>query len=354
MLVSQLSSPAAVKVALAPCDASSAAQHWALSSAGWGANNTIQNLAVKAPSILCDGHPGEPCCLDVFKYQVQYVGATIDAHSCCEKGSSSCGHPEQNYNQQWNFEATDPAHNVGHVRVMSAEREPALCLEADGVAAGALLTLNQCGAAGRDAQQTWSLSADGSAPLLRLHADVSLCVASGASGPSPPPPPPSTGRGCTLANVTHLPFCDTKLSSTARAKDLVGRMRLDEKLTQLICGIGGGVTPATPRLGVPAYQYHSEGLHGLRTTCKLESKPLYSTLFPQVTGMAATGNLSAVRAMAAHMADEARAVNNRMGLRNAPKGGGLNYWGPTMNIGRDPRCLQRDSNSQYPEPSPAC
>ena len=89
---------------------------------------------------------------------------------------------------------------------------------------------------------------------------------------------------------------------------------------------------------VPAYQYHSEGLHGIRTTCGLGPgrTPLYSTMFPQVTGMAATGNFSLIRAMAAHMADEARAVHNIMGVRSqlSKKGGGLNYWGPTMNIGR--------------------
>ena len=53
--------------------------------------------------------------------------------------------------------------------------------------------------------------------------------------------------------------------------------------------------------------------------------------------MAATGNLSLVRAMASHMGDEARAVNNYMKGNTVSKGGGLNYWGPTMNIGRDPR-----------------
>ena len=53
--------------------------------------------------------------------------------------------------------------------------------------------------------------------------------------------------------------------------------------------------------------------------------------------MAATGNLRLIREMAGHMADEARAVNNYMKGNTANKGGGLNYWGPTMNIARDPR-----------------
>lgn len=81
-------------------------------------------------------------------------------------------------------------------------------------------------------------------------------------------------------------------------------MTLAEKLPQFIGGIGGGTTPPIPRLGVPKYQYHSEGptfhrkvivsaygghclsagLHGIRTTCNIGPghSSLYSTLFPQV------------------------------------------------------------------------
>lgn len=44
-----------------------------------------------------------------------------------------------------------------------------------------------------------------------------------------------------------------------RVADLVQRMQLNEKVTQLIGGIGGGTTVGIPRLGVPQYQYHSEG-----------------------------------------------------------------------------------------------
>ena len=78
------------------------------------------------------------------------------------------------------------------------------------------------------------------------------------------------------------------------------------------------MTPGVARLGVPPYQYHSEGLHGLRSTCGLAKygddpeTTLFSTLFPQVTAMAASGNLSLIHTMASHMGDEARAVNNYM------------------------------------------
>ena len=99
---------------------------------------------------------------------------------------------------------------------------------------------------------------------------------------------------CSSGNSTALPFCDPSLPITQRVHDLIARLTLAEKLPQLRGGIGGGITPAIPRLGVPAYQYHSEGLHGIRTTCGLAKSKLYSSVFPQVTGMAATGNLSLV------------------------------------------------------------
>jgi len=118
--------------------------------------------------------------------------------------------------------------------------------------------------------------------------------------------------------------------------DLVLRMTLNERFNQL----GNGDSNQVARLGVALYQYHSEGLHGVRTSCKDVSDrnlPYNTTEFPQVTGLAATGNMSLIRAMATVVANEARAVNNLADGEIFSKGTGLNYWGPTMNIGRDPR-----------------
>lgn len=71
----------------------------------------------------------------------------------------------------------------------------------------------------------------------------------------------------------------------------------------------------------------------MRSTCSLiDSKPLYATMFPQVTSMAATFNLTLIGEMAAQMATEARAVNNILrGKPDAKLGGGLNYWGRMLN-----------------------
>jgi beta-glucosidase-like glycosyl hydrolase len=88
---------------------------------------------------------------------------------------------------------------------------------------------------------------------------------------------------------------------------------------------------------VPAYNYHTEGLHGVRDSNVANFTN--STLFPQVTAMAATGNLSLVRQMGRVMAYELRAVNNAMRRRKSvvTRGGGLSLYGPTINIIRDGR-----------------
>ena len=80
-------------------------------------------------------------------------------------------------------------------------------------------------------------------------------------------------------------------------------MTVAEKVTQLIGGIGGGITPAVPSVGVPAYQYHSEGLHGLRDTCGLGkgATKLYSTMFPQVGAGAGAGARAGVLGGVVHV-----------------------------------------------------
>ena len=149
-----------------------------------------------------------------------------------------------------------------------------------------------------------------------------LCLA--VAGPSWP---------CGNKEIAGYPMCDVSLSAAVRAADLVARMNTTEKMTQL-----GNTVPAVPRLFVPQYEYHSEGLHGLRTVCQ-DIPGTTVTVYPQVTSMAATGNLSLIAEMGTVSGTEARAVNNMADAAGSVfgKGGGLNYWGPTMNIGRDPR-----------------
>jgi beta-glucosidase len=119
---------------------------------------------------------------------------------------------------------------------------------------------------------------------------------------------------------------DPSVPAATRAHDLVSRMTLDEKASQL-----EDWAVAIPRLGVPDYQTWSEALHGV-------ARAGYATVFPQAIGMAATWDPLMVQQMGDVIAQEARAKYNQ-----AQREGnhrifyGLTFWSPNINIFRDPR-----------------
>eukprot|EP00462_Mataza_sp_D1_P007882 CAMPEP_0175124486 /NCGR_PEP_ID=MMETSP0087-20121206/2805_1 /TAXON_ID=136419 /ORGANISM="Unknown Unknown, Strain D1" /LENGTH=761 /DNA_ID=CAMNT_0016406253 /DNA_START=74 /DNA_END=2360 /DNA_ORIENTATION=- len=146
----------------------------------------------------------------------------------------------------------------------------------------------------------------------------------------------------TACNVSAYAFCNSSLSFEDRAADLVNRLTLEEKIAQIntysFVKNNPGITPGISRLGVCEYNYHTEGLHGVRDS--YVGGFHNSTLFPQVTAMAATGNLTLVQEMGRVMALEFRAVNNVMAkpaMWSQEEGGGLSVYGPTINLIRDPR-----------------
>jgi beta-glucosidase len=111
-----------------------------------------------------------------------------------------------------------------------------------------------------------------------------------------------------------------------RAKDLVGRMTLEEKILQM-----KDVAPAVPRLGVPEYNWWNEALHGV-------ARSGLATVFPQAIGLAAMWDDSAMFRMATVISDEARAKHQeylRTGTRQRYQG--LTFWSPNINLFRDPR-----------------
>jgi beta-glucosidase len=121
-------------------------------------------------------------------------------------------------------------------------------------------------------------------------------------------------------------YHDASLSSEKRAADLVSRMTLEEKIGQI-----PNHAVAIPRLGVPEYDYWSEGLHGL-------ARAGYATVFPQAIGMAATWDEDLIHREAQTIAREARLKYGQ--AREAGKPGiyfGLDIWSPNINIFRDPR-----------------
>jgi beta-glucosidase len=123
-----------------------------------------------------------------------------------------------------------------------------------------------------------------------------------------------------------LPYLDPSLPTQQRVDDLVSRMTLDEKVAQLI-----NTTPAIPRLNVPAYDYWSEGLHGI-------ARSGYATMFPQAIGMAATWDAPLVNQISTVISTEARAKYNEAVRHDVHSiYYGLTIWSPNINIFRDPR-----------------
>jgi beta-glucosidase len=121
-------------------------------------------------------------------------------------------------------------------------------------------------------------------------------------------------------------YLNQDLSFAARVRDLVGRMTLEEKVSQM-----KDVAPAIDRLGIPAYNWWNEALHGVA-----RSGP--ATSFPQAIGLAATWNDTLIFRMASVISDEARAKYQEY-LRNNrhDRYGGLTFWSPNINLFRDPR-----------------
>ena len=148
--------------------------------------------------------------------------------------------------------------------------------------------------------------------------------------PPAPAPPPAAFDAC-FPNPTK-PWCDTTKPFADRVNLLVSAMTLEEKIAQ-IATYTPQTVPGVPRVGLPPFSYHSEGLHGLRNS--FDTLGFNATLFPQVTAMAATGNMSLIKQMGTVMLLEARALSNfATDNHKGPfgRGAGLFYWSPTMNI----------------------
>ena len=122
-----------------------------------------------------------------------------------------------------------------------------------------------------------------------------------------------------------LPYMNPSLSPEQRAADLVHRMTLAEKASQMYNN-----SAAVPRLNVPAYQWWSEALHGVINQGVTE--------YPEPIGLAATFDTQGVHAMGIQIGIEGRIKH----VQNAREGhtgigGGLDFWAPNLNIFRDPR-----------------
>ncbi|KAA6329491.1 Beta-glucosidase [termite gut metagenome] len=134
---------------------------------------------------------------------------------------------------------------------------------------------------------------------------------------------------CTTSCSTHdYPFRDTKLPIDQRVQDLISRLTLEEKVSQML-----NSTPAIERLGIPPYDWWNECLHGVGRT-----KEYKVTVFPQAIGMAAAWDDAGLHRVAAAIAEEGRAIyNDSQSKKNYSIYHALTYWTPNINIFRDPR-----------------
>ncbi len=131
-------------------------------------------------------------------------------------------------------------------------------------------------------------------------------------------------------NQTHnhlaYPFQNPDLSIEQRADDLVSRLNLDQKIAQLM-----NQAPAIDSLGIPQYNWWSEGLHGI-------ARAGLATVFPQAIGMASTWDEELIHRVANVISDETRAKHHEFVRRNKRFiYQGLTLWSPNINIFRDPR-----------------
>ena len=123
-----------------------------------------------------------------------------------------------------------------------------------------------------------------------------------------------------------LPYQNVKLSAKERAEDLCSRLTLEEKAKLML-----NSSPAIERLGIPAFEWWSECLHGV-------ARNGYATMFPSCIGMAASFDDDLLYQIYSAASDEGRAKytqNRKDG--NMKRYMGISYWTPNINIFRDPR-----------------
>jgi beta-glucosidase len=123
-----------------------------------------------------------------------------------------------------------------------------------------------------------------------------------------------------------FPFLDENLSIEERVNDLVNRMTLEEKISQMKYN-----APAIEHLGIPEYNWWNECLHGV-------ARAGLATQFPQALNLASTFDTDLIFQVAQAISDEARAKYNdfsKAGKTDIYQG--LTFWSPNINIFRDPR-----------------
>lgn len=128
---------------------------------------------------------------------------------------------------------------------------------------------------------------------------------------------------CTNGPLSNTTVCDTAASPLTRATALISLLTIAEKINNT-----GSTSPGVPRLGLPAYTWWNEGLHGVAFSPGVDFATQgnfsYATSFPQPILMGAAFDDALIEAVATVVSTEARAFNN-------DGRAGLDFWTPNIN-----------------------
>jgi beta-glucosidase len=131
---------------------------------------------------------------------------------------------------------------------------------------------------------------------------------------------------CLGAQQNKFLYQDYSLPLEDRVNSLVSQMTTEEKISQMVY-----TAPAIERLGIPAYNWWNECLHGV-------ARAGIATVFPQSITIAGSWDTDLMQRVASAISDEARAKHHEF-IRRGKRGlyQGLTFWSPNLNIFRDPR-----------------
>src|SRR5437660_8369232 len=137
----------------------------------------------------------------------------------------------------------------------------------------------------------------------------------------------SAAKVSSSPDLPRPPYLDPSLPVDQRVDDLVSRMTLDEKASQM-----QDIARAIPRLGIPEYNWWNEGLHGV-------ARAGHATVFPQAIALAATFDEPLMHGVADIISTEFRAkyYHDLHSDGSSDWYRGLTIWSPNINIFRDPR-----------------
>ncbi|XP_065885783.1 uncharacterized protein [Dysidea avara] len=259
----------------------------------------------------CDGGPRQQWVMDSQSQEIKLKsdGSCLDISNWSKDNGANiyiwgCHPDDQPQNQQWSYNSTT-------YTITSKLNDKCVDGSAYGTSDGTNIQQWEC--TGADNQKWMYNSTDGT---FHYGMDPTKCMDAGSSV-----------TPCQGASVEKLPFCDTTLDVAVRAKDLISRLQLSEKISQLATGSAGVV-----RLSVPPYQWWSEALHGVAGSpaVRFNGQIPNATSFPQVINLGATFDMPLIYEMGKVISTEARAMYNQGQA-------GLSFFAPNINLFRDPR-----------------